>query len=125
MAKRGEERGTPGAPGEDQEHPDMEGVRRTAEDVGALPVPRSVVEDRDRRSRRERPVAPFRERPPGGHDRAAEARLRRSLPHAARTPEELGRALSHLGPLRRDPQAGHEAGPPLPGEAGLEGDVEG
>jgi hypothetical protein len=108
---------------DDTEHPDLEGVRRTSEDVGSLPVPRSVVEDRTRRAVHERPVRPFRGSPPAGdHDRAAEARLRRALPHAARTPEELGRALSHLGPLRRDPQQGHEGGPPLPGEPGLEGD---
>ncbi|AKU90525.1 hypothetical protein AKJ08_0912 [Vulgatibacter incomptus] len=49
--------------------------------------------------------------------------MRRTVPYAARTPEELGTALNRQGESGvRDPQRGKEAGPPLPGEAGYEGE---
>ncbi len=119
--------------------PDLDGVRLVSEDVGKLPVPRAVRELKGERlapsdaspydaerglsagarrphSRSPRPAAPL-------STREEEARMRRSLPYAARTPEELGAALSRQGAEGvADPQAGKEAGPPLPGEVGLEGD---
>jgi hypothetical protein len=104
---------------------DLEGVRATSEDVGSLPVPRSVREQRERRplERAVRRAVPPRPSPPPP-SREEEARLRRSLPHAARTPEELGRALSRAGQNGLpDPQRGHEAGPPLPGDPGYHGDT--
>jgi len=127
--------------------PDLEGVRNVSEDVGELPVPRSVLESKGLTPPRD-PGAPYdRERgllagarrpaaPPrreratteGGAvlSREEEARLRSTLPRAAITPEQLGRAMSRGGTVGiRDPQAGREVGPPLPGERGLEGDPEG
>lgn len=125
------------------ERPDLEGARATAEDVGALPVPRSVRESKGEKlppgqgspfdlerglmpgARRPvrpaaRPQPPFA-KPTGSREEAAE--LRRTVPRAARTPEELGRALSRVGDAGlRDPQRGREAGPPLPGEEGYRGD---
>jgi hypothetical protein len=104
--------------------PDLEGIRVASEDVGSLPVPRAIREEREgkplaRALRRAAPPKP----PPPPSTREEEARLRRTLPHAARTPEELGRALSRAGQEGlRDPQRGHEAGPPLPGEPGYHGD---
>lgn len=105
--------------------PDLEGVRAVVEDVGALPVPRSIREQQQRRplERALRRAVPPRPRPPPS-GREEEARLRRALPHAARTPEELGRALSRGGQDGLpDPQRGREAGPPLPGEPGYRGDT--
>ncbi len=126
------------------ERPDLEGARATAEDVGSLPVPRSVRESKGEKLPPEtgspydlerglqpgarRPVK-LAQRQPARHDhdlalrRAEEAMLRRSLPRAARTPEELGRALARVGSTGvKDPQRGREAGPPLPGEEGYAGE---
>lgn len=124
--------------------PDLEGARFTAEDVGSLPVPRSVrlakgqKLDSDEGSPfdTERGLLPGARRPhpPARRSGAAEAhgsaltreeaaQLRRSSPRAARTPEELGRALRRIGDTGvRDPQRGREAGPPLPGEDGVRGE---
>lgn len=109
---------------------DLEGVAEILEDVGSLPVPRSVRESKGERLppptgalRRARAakVDSIRPKPPIG-SRAAEARLRRRLRRAALTPEQLGRALGRYGQAGiRDPQRGKEAGPPLPGEKGIEG----
>lgn len=126
--------------------PDLEGVRNVSEDVGELPVPRSVQESKGKRPPEDagspydrergllpgarRPVGPpprGRPAPPGSAaiGRAEEAGLRRTLPRAAITPEQLGKAMSRGGVEGiRDPQRGREAGPPLPGERGLEGDPE-
>jgi len=126
------------------EVPDLEGARATAEDVGALPVPRSVMQSKGipvpRRTGTpydiERGLLPGARRPvrPGAREepwrthgltlpREEEARLRFSHARAARTPEQVARALSKLGDTGlRDPQRGREAGPPLPGEPGYESD---
>lgn len=123
------------------ERPDMEGARATREDPGRLPVPRSVLEskgikpppnegspfdeERGLLPGARRPVKPARRDsvlPRGTGPHADEAQLRSSSLRAARTPEELGRALSRLGEAGvRDPQRGREAGPPLPGEPGYRG----
>jgi hypothetical protein len=118
---------------EAEARPDLEGVRVVSEDVGSLPVPRTIQEERAGKPlprALQRAVPPRSGRPatgpaPAGEPtREEEARLRRTLPHAARTPEELGRALSRAGQEGvRDPQAGREAGPPLPGEPGYHGDT--
>ncbi len=120
--------GGPGATdrsAEERHHPDLEGVRATVEDVGSLPVPKSVLDQRrgtPLRRALSRAVPPRPGAPVG--EREEEARLRRNLPHAARTPEELGRALSRAGQDGLpDPQRGHEAGPPLPGDPGYHGDT--
>lgn len=123
------------APG--AERPDLEGVRATREDVGALPVPRSVLQSKGKPVPRrtgapydvERGLLPGARRPvrpltgddsPRAHrvlSREAEATLRRTHARAALTPEQLGRALSRVGDIGlRDPQAGKEGGPPLPNE---------
>lgn len=126
--------------------PDLEGVRNVSEDVGELPVPRSVLESKGRNPPedagspydRERGLLPGARRPvgppprervaapgPAAIGREEEAGLRRSLPRAAITPEQLGKAMSRGGAVGiRDPQEGREAGPPFPGERGMEGDQE-
>lgn len=109
---------------------DLEGVMSTTEEVALLPVPRSVRESKGERlpppmrapidlerprvrKSKPAPASP----PPRFGSRAAEARLRRRLRHAARTPEQLSRALGRYGSAGlEDPQAGKEAGPPWPGE---------
>jgi hypothetical protein len=112
----------------------MEGARAISDDVGRLPVPRSVLESKGKRPPpltgspydTERGLLPGGRRPlrPPTDRRAplapgeGEATLRRTVLRAARTPEDLSRALGHIGRLGRDPQRGLEAGPPLPGEAG-------
>lgn len=126
-------------PGADR--PDLEGVRATREDPGYLPVPRSVLESKGIKPPPnegspfdvERGLLPGARRPIRAAGRgtalprtsganAEEALLRSTSPRAARTPEELGRALSHLGDTGvRDPQRGREGGPPLPGEPGYGG----
>lgn len=126
------------------ERPDLEGARSTAEDVGALPVPRWVRMQKGEKlpptegapfdtergllPGARRPMRPARPAPPRTGlgptvPREEEAQFRRSVPRAARTPEELGRALSRIGETGvRDPQRGREAGPPLPGEDGYHGE---
>jgi hypothetical protein len=140
MAERKDETAGAGAPGgAGGEVPDLEGARATAEDVGSLPVPRSVLLskgrpvppttgspydiDRGLQPGARRPVRPAPGEPPHRAHRTLpreeEAQLRRMHARAARTPEELGRALSRLGSEGlRDPQRGKEGGPPLPGEKG-------
>ena|GEM_PF-4747758 len=125
--------------------PDLEGVRNVSEDVGELPVPRSVLESKGQRPPQDsgspydrdrgllpgarRPVGPPPRAPtvpppgPAAMSREEEAALRRTLPRAAITPEQLGTAMARGGEEGlRDPQEGREAGPPLPGERGMEGD---
>lgn len=117
--------------------PDLDGIRRTAEDVGELPVPRTI------RAQKGEAIEPPGEvpiaggeptapsawhpedaggRPTGETSASREAEFRRSLPRAARTPEQLGSALRRTTPTSKDPQEGRGAGPPFPGERGLEGD---
>jgi len=128
---------------EDAVVPDLEGVRAVAEDVGALPVPRSVMQSKGipvpRRTGTpidwergllpgaRRPARPPVEEPPHRAHRVLprdeEAQLRSTHARAALTPEQLGRALARLGPEGlRDPQRGKEGGPPLPGEKGYGGE---
>lgn len=123
--------------------PDLEGARATSEDVGSLPVPRSVRQEKGERlpprtgspydiergllPGARRPVRPPSAEQPWRSRRTLppeeEASLRRSLARAAITPEQVGRALSRLGETGlRDPQRGREAGPPLPGEEGYAGE---
>lgn len=129
-------------PGPDPLRPDLDGVRATRSDPGALPVPRSVLEskgikppppagapydlERGLLPGARRPIRPPPRRVPTGgpsSPREAEAALRRRIARAALTPEEVGRALSRLGDAGvRDPQRGREAGPPLPGEPGYRGE---
>lgn len=124
------------------ERPDLEGARATTEDVGSLPVPRSVLESKGIRPPPnegspfdvERGLLPGARRPvrPAGRrtvwpgspgPNAEEAQLRSTVVRAARTPEELGRALSRIGEAGvKDPQKGREGGPPLPGEPGYSGE---
>lgn len=128
--------------------PDMEGVRNVSEDVGQLPVPRSVLESKGQRPPADRgspydtdrgllpgarrPAKPAPRTGPVPATRGAaigrdeEAQLRRTLPRASITPEQLGTAMARGGDAgMRDPQEGREAGPPFPNERGQEGDGEG
>jgi hypothetical protein len=129
-----------GPPGVMRPAPDLEGVRRATDDVGSLPVPRSVREEKGERlppyrgapldtergllPGARRPVLPSRPgteiEPPPADAREEEALLRRTHSRAALTPEALARALGRVG-WSRDPQRGREFGPPLPGERGQEG----
>lgn len=116
--------------------PDLEGVQQASDDVGALPVPRSVREskgeelgpargapideERGLLPGGRRPVKPYEEpatqSSSGAITPEEEAALRRRLAYASRTPEELGQALRRQGSAGvQDPQRGNEAGPPLPG----------
>lgn len=123
------------------ERPDLEGARATAEDVGSLPVPRSVRESKGEKlpppagspydlerglmPGARRPVRPAPRTPARAplDPREADAQLRRTHARAARTPEELGKALAKVGDTGlRDPQRGREAGPPLPGDPGYRGE---
>lgn len=114
----------------DPNKPDLEGIRRTAEDVGELPVPRSIRAQKGEtleppgRSPLEAEAGPRRGRGPTrprGGAVPSEVDLRDAIPRAAQTPEQLARALRRTSPVARDPQEGKEAGPPSPGERGLEG----
>lgn len=117
---------------DERSRPDLEGVRRTQEDVGELPVPRSAWAQKGRTpepagkapvDEGRVPAASPRRRPASEDER--QASLRSTVPRASRTPEQLGRALGRLATDRTpDPQEGKEGGPPLPGERGIEGDLE-